>query len=117
MIDYILTAAVGISAGVTALISAVPKLHAHQLGFCLIILFVIALVNMRGVKESGFAFMIPTFAFVGTLLSTIVWGLWKVYASGGHPVALAAPPPPVPARCRSSRTGCCSRPLRADAPR
>jgi len=95
MIDYILTAAVGVSAGVTALISAVPSLHAHQLGFCLLILFVIALVNMRGVKESGFAFMIPTFAFVGTLLITIGWGLWKVFSSGGHPVALAAPPPPV----------------------
>ncbi len=60
MIDYILTAAVGISAGVTALISAFPHLQSHQLALCLIILMIIVLVNMRGVKESGFAFMPPT---------------------------------------------------------
>ena len=53
MIDYILTAAVGISAGVTALVSAVPSMHPHQLGLCLVILAIIALVNMRGVKESA----------------------------------------------------------------
>src|SRR5580658_2184726 len=53
MIDYILTAAVGISAGVTALVSAMPAMHSHQLLLCLFILGVIALVNMRGVKESG----------------------------------------------------------------
>ena len=97
MIDYILTAAVGISAGVTALVSAVPSLHRHQLGLCLLILALITLVNMRGVRESGGAFMLPTFAFVGTLLATIVWGLWQVYITGGHPVALAPPPPPIPA--------------------
>src|SRR5271156_3171523 len=50
MIDYILTAAVGVSAGVTALVSAVPKLHPHQLLLCLFILAVIAIVNMRGVR-------------------------------------------------------------------
>ncbi len=97
MIDYILTAAVGISAGVTALISAVPSLHKHQLGFCLLILMLIAFVNMRGVKESGVAFMLPTFAFVGTLLATIGWGCLKVVMTHGHPVALAAPPHPIPA--------------------
>src|ERR1700761_2142227 len=56
MIDYILTAAVGVSAGVTALTSAVPSLHPHQLALCLLILAVIAIVNLRGVKESGFIF-------------------------------------------------------------
>ena len=97
MIDYILTAAVGISAGVTALVSAVPSMHPHQLVLCLAILVVIALVNMRGVKESGFAFMLPTFLFVGTLVATIGVGLWHSFAAGGHPVALAAPPPAPPA--------------------
>src|ERR1700744_3971125 len=79
MIDYILTAAVGVSAGVTALVSAVPGLHRHQLLICLAILMVIAIVNMRGVRESGFAFMVPTFLFVGTLLATIVVGVYRVY--------------------------------------
>lgn len=94
MIDYILTAAVGISAGVTALVSAVPGLHPHQLALCLLILALITTVNMRGVKESGFAFMLPTFLFVGTLIATIAVGGWHALAAHGHPVAVAAPPPP-----------------------
>lgn len=93
MIDYILTAAVGISAGVTALVSAVPAMHPHQLSVCLAILVVIALINMRGVKESGFVFMLPTFLFVGTLVATIGVGVWHTLAAHGHPIALAAPPP------------------------
>src|ERR1700761_5685399 len=49
MIDYILTAAVGISAGVGALVSAVPSLHQHTLALCLGILVILTLINMRGV--------------------------------------------------------------------
>jgi amino acid transporter len=93
MIDYILTAAVGVSAGVTALVSAVPTLHPHQLSLCLAILGIIVVVNMRGVKESGFAFMLPTFLFVGTLLVTVAVGVVHSFAAGGHPIALATPPP------------------------
>ena len=93
MIDYILTAAVGVSAGVTALVSAVPALHPHQLGLCLLILGIIVVVNLRGVRESGLVFMLPTFLFVGTLLATVVIGIARSIASGGHPVAVALPPP------------------------
>jgi amino acid transporter len=95
MIDYILTAAVGISAGVTALVSALPRLEPHQLAFCLLILAVIAIINMRGVKESGFAFMLPTFLFVSTLFVTIGFGMYHIVTSGFHPVAITAPPPPL----------------------
>src|SRR6201996_992494 len=59
MIDYVLTAAVGISAGVTALTSAVPSLHPHQLALCLFILVLVTIVNLRGVREAGVAFLIP----------------------------------------------------------
>jgi len=103
MIDYILTAAVGISAGVTALVSAFsdmrfgPALHHYQLSMCLLILVGIAIVNMRGVKETGAVFMLPTFLFVGTLLATIGFGVYHVLAAHGHPVALSAPPPPIDA--------------------
>ncbi|HEV2644898.1 MAG TPA: APC family permease [Acidobacteriaceae bacterium] len=97
MIDYILTAAVGVSAGVTALVSAVPRLHPHQLLLCLLILGVIVIINMRGVKESGFAFMLPTFLFVGTLLATVGFGVFHAVTTGGHPIAVAAPPPALPA--------------------
>ncbi len=75
MIDYILTAAVGISAGVTALTSAVPSLHHHTLSICLVILALLAIVNLRGVKDTGAAFIIPTFLFVGTLLAVIGVGV------------------------------------------
>src|ERR1700758_1639538 len=53
MIDYILTAAVGVSAGVTALVSAIPSLHPHQLALCLFVLALIVIVNLRGVHEAG----------------------------------------------------------------
>lgn len=60
MIDYVLTAAVGISAGVGALISAVPSLQPHTLGLCLLVLALLTLVNMRGVRETGGIFLFPT---------------------------------------------------------
>jgi amino acid transporter len=97
MIDYILTAAVGISAGVTALVSAFPELHPHQLALCLAVLAIIVIINLRGVKESGLAFMLPTIIFVGTLLSTIAVGVYHSLTSGGHPIPVTAPPPPIPA--------------------
>src|ERR1700694_3585846 len=92
MIDYVLTAAVGISAGVGALVSAIPSLEAHTLVLCLVILLLITLVNLRGVRETGALFMIPTYLFVGALLITLVIGIIKVFASGGHPIPVVAPP-------------------------
>jgi amino acid transporter len=97
MIDYILTAAVGISAGVTALTSAVPRLQPHTLLICLVILTILALVNMRGVKDTGTAFILPTFLFVGTLLTLIAVGMWKTVVTGGHPMPMAPVPAPLPA--------------------
>ncbi|MGB8759327.1 MAG: APC family permease, partial [Candidatus Sulfotelmatobacter sp.] len=93
--DYILTAAVGISAGVGALISAVPGLLPHTVSLCVGILIVITILNLRGVREAGTIFAVPTYLFVGTLLITIVAGLFRVLLSGGHPTpAVAFPPPP-----------------------
>ncbi len=97
MIDYILTAAVGISAGVTALTSAVPSLQPHTLLICLVILAILAIVNLRGVKDTGTAFILPTFLFVGTLLTLIAVGMWKTVHAGGHPMPVAPVPAPLPA--------------------
>jgi amino acid transporter len=97
MIDYVLTAAVGVSAGVTALVSAIPSLHAHQLALCLLILGLIVVINLRGVKESGLVFMLPTIFFVGTLLLTVGFGIWHSVLAHGHPIPVAAPPPALPA--------------------
>jgi amino acid transporter len=92
--DYILTAAVGISAGVGALISAVPSLQPHTVSLCVGILIVITILNLRGVREAGSAFAIPTYLFVGTLVITIVAGVVRVLLSGGHPTPVVALPPP-----------------------
>jgi amino acid transporter len=94
--DYILTAAVGISAGVGALVSAVPSLLPHMVSLCLGILIIITILNLRGVRDAGTAFAIPTYLFVGTLLLTIVAGIFRVLLSGGHPApAVSIPPPPL----------------------
>ena len=92
MLDYILVVAVGIAAGVGALVSAVPELHPHTLAICLGILVVLTIVNLRGLKEAGFFFLIPTYLFLGTLLITILIGVVKSAGTAGHPVPVVAPP-------------------------
>jgi amino acid transporter len=94
--DYILTAAVGISAGVGALVSAVPSMQPHTVLLCVGILLVIMVLNLRGVHDAGAAFMIPTYLFVGTLLILIIGGVIRVLASAGHPMPVAPLPPPGP---------------------
>jgi amino acid transporter len=96
MLDYVLNVAVGISAGVGALISAFPILHPYTLPVCLSILVLIALVNLRGVRESGLAFLLPTYLFVVCLLVVLILGTSKTLLSGGHPVPVD-PPPALPA--------------------
>jgi amino acid transporter len=93
MVDYVLTAAVGISAGVGALISAIPSLQEHTLALCMIILIVVTLVNLRGVSESGGIFLVPTYLFIFCLLAMIGLGVVKTLIAGGHPVPLVPPHP------------------------
>jgi amino acid transporter len=97
MIDYVLTAAVGISAGVGALISAVPSLHAHTLSLCLGILLLLTLINIRGLRDTGAAFTFPTYLFIGSLMIVIGVGIVRVLLGGGHPAPVIAPPPLPPA--------------------
>jgi len=92
MIDYVLTAAVGISAGVGALVSAVPSLQSSTLWLCLGILVVITVINLRGMQETGGVFLLPTYIFIACLLGMIAVGILKVVMAGGHPVAVVAPP-------------------------
>jgi amino acid transporter len=93
LLDYVLVVAVGISAGVGALVSAVPSLQPHTLLLCLTILTLIAIVNLRGVRESGAAFVLPTYLFVLCLFAVIGIGLVKTWLAHGHPVPEVAPPP------------------------
>src|SRR3954469_25882654 len=68
LIDYVLTVAVSVVAGVAAITSAVPGLAPHAVGLSLGFVVLLTLVNLRGVKESGRAFAIPTYGFVAIVL-------------------------------------------------
>src|SRR6202163_851849 len=92
MIDYLLNVAVGISAGIGALVSAVPSLQPHTLSMCLLVLALLTIVNLRGIREAGTAFIAPTYLFVGTLAIVIAVGFYKVVSSNGHPVPIVPPP-------------------------
>jgi amino acid transporter len=92
MIDYVLVVAVGISAGVGALVSAVPRLQPWTLLLCLVILGLITLVNLRGVRETGLLFTMPTYLFVGSLVIAIFVGVIKSVAANGHPIPVAPLP-------------------------
>jgi amino acid transporter len=94
MIDYVLTVAVGISAGVGALVSALPRLLPHTLGMCLLILVIITFINLRGLRQAGIIFIVPTYLFILSLLGVIGFGLLKTIVAGGHPIPVEMPPPP-----------------------
>jgi amino acid transporter len=92
MLDYVLVVAVGISAGVGALISAVPAWVPYIMPLCLGILFLITMVNLRGVRESGLAFAVPTYLFIFSLLAIIAIGIVKSLLAGGKPMPVVAIP-------------------------
>lgn len=77
MIDYILTVTVSISAGTAALTSAVPALQNYTVDLCLLFIVLLTIANLRGVKESGNLFMIPTYAFVASIFVLIGIGLYQ----------------------------------------
>ena len=72
--DYVLTVAVSVAAGVVALVSAVPGLAGHRVGLSLAFIALITVANLRGVRESGLAFAIPTYAFIASMLALVVAG-------------------------------------------
>jgi amino acid transporter len=93
MIDYILNVAVGISAGVGALVSSLPALQPWTLTLCLGVLLLITAANLRGTVEAGWLFALPTYLFVASFLGLVAAGLWHIASTGGHPQPVMAPPP------------------------
>ena len=87
LIDYILTVAVSVSAGVSAIVSAFPGLEAHRVFLAEAIIGFIGLMNLRGVKESGLVFSLPTYGFVICILGLLAKGFWNV--ATGHEVVVA----------------------------
>jgi amino acid transporter len=94
MIDYTLNVAVGISAGIGALTSALPLLQPYTLLLCLAVLLLLTFFNLRGLRESGLAFMPPTYLFVGCLVLVLAIGIVKTFVSGGHPLPVDPLPTP-----------------------
>ncbi|HJV49028.1 MAG TPA: APC family permease [Geothrix sp.] len=86
LIDYILTVAVSVSAGVSAIVSAFPGLEAHRIFLAEAIIAFIALMNLRGVKESGLVFSVPTYGFVVCIVGLLIKGFWNV--ATGQPIVL-----------------------------
>jgi amino acid transporter len=91
LIDYVLVAAVGISAGVGALISALPVLQPHTLSLCLLMLTLMTIVNLRGVRDTGMVFIVPTYLFIVCVLGALAFGVWKLLSTAGQPMPVDAP--------------------------
>jgi len=92
LIDYVLTVSVSVTAGVLALVSVFPNIQRQLILVNLLCVAFIAIVNLRGTKESGVVFAIPTYSFVGVTIIMIVWGLIKLPSM--HVVPMANPNPP-----------------------
>jgi len=90
LVDYVLTVAVSVAAGVAAITSAVPVLYEHRVGLALLTIALILLANLRGMRESAAVFAGPVYVFLGFAFLLIVGGLVRYFSSG---VAVAQPLP------------------------
>lgn len=90
LIDYVLTVAVSMAAGVAAITSAVPFLYPHRVYLGILFISLVTLANLRGVKESGRIFAIPTYLFIASFATMIGTGLYQHYVSGEGAAAVQA---------------------------
>jgi amino acid transporter len=84
--DYMLTVAVSVSAGVAAIVSAAPELREHRVGLGLALIGLITVANLRGLKEAGTAFALPTYLYILSLGALIVWGLFRSFTGSLAPL-------------------------------
>jgi amino acid transporter len=92
MIDYVLTAAVSLTAGADAIASAFPSLWDNRMAVSLSLLVIITLINLRGVRESGGFMSIPVYFFLFTYIPMLIYGVLTLGREGGTPLAAVAPP-------------------------
>src|SRR5574340_1212504 len=90
MIDYVLTVAVSVAAGMAAITSAVPTLLPHRETLCLVAILLVLVVNLRGVRESGQFFAVPTYIFIGAIAAML--GVGVVQILFGHATRVEPPP-------------------------
>ena len=89
LVDYVMTVAVSVVSGVVAVTSAAPSLAAHAVLLSVAFVLLLAVVNLRGVKESGAAFALPTYAFVALTFLLLASGVYRAF-TGGIPDAASA---------------------------
>ncbi len=90
MVDYVLTVAVSVSSGVENLGAAWPFAAQHKVEVAVALVAALTAVNLRGIREAGTAFAIPTYAFMGSILLMIGWGFFRVFILGDHLRAASA---------------------------
>jgi amino acid transporter len=90
LVDYVLTVAVSVSAGTDNIISAFPTLNEHRVAIAVGLVVLLAAANLRGVRESGRAFAVPTYLFIGGILTMIVTGFVRDFVTGNTVVAESA---------------------------
>jgi amino acid transporter len=83
LIDYVLTVAVSVAAGVAAIVSAFPALQDWQIQLSVAAVVLISMANLRGVRESGTIFAAPTYVFIAAMYGLIAFGLYRVFLGGG----------------------------------
>ncbi len=83
LVDYVLTVAVSVAAGIAALTSAFPAWYEHRVALGLVAIAAVTIANLRGVRESARVFMLPTYGFVATMFVLIVAGLWRGLSGQG----------------------------------
>jgi amino acid transporter len=92
LIDYLLTAAVSLTAGVEAISSAFPALYHYRIEIALFLLAIITIANLRGLRETGTVMAVPVYLFLFTYLPMLAYGLYKLYTQGPVPIEAVAPP-------------------------
>ncbi len=92
LVDYTLTVAVSISAGVLAITSAFPRLEVYRVEMCLAFLAILTIGNLRGIRESGRIFAVPTYFFVVTVMVLLATGLYRYMTGSVVPVDVPLPP-------------------------
>ncbi len=83
MIDYVLTVSVSVAAGVAAVTSAIPELFPHRVALGLAAIAILTIANLRGVRESGRIFALPTYGFIASLGLLVLWGSARLITTGG----------------------------------
>jgi amino acid transporter len=82
LVDYVLTVAVSMSSAMSNIGSAVPFINQHKVLFAVAAILLLASMNLRGIRESGTAFAIPTYAFMVGMYIMLGWGLFQIYVLG-----------------------------------